>query len=347
MFQLALDYLQETQSRVEARIADFLPKSHPTPEIERFYRLMLDYPTRPGKRLRPALCLLMCQAFGGKVKKAIDTAVALELLQSWLLIHDDIEDASILRRGVPCLHQEHGIPLAINVGDGLHCKMWEMLIRNQADLGYELTFQILSEFIQLSNRVVEGQHIELSWVDNNTWTLTEQDYWQMCVQKTAWYTCITPCRLGALIGGAEASELDTFIEIGMDLGVAFQIQDDVLNLIGEEHVYGKEIGGDIEEGKRTLILIHLFETCSEAEQGKLTQIMDKPRGAKTADEIQYVLELAELYGSIAYAQQRAKSLADKAHQVFQHRFTHLKDSAAREAKSVFSNLIRFIIDRKH
>ena len=137
------------------------------------------------------------------------------------------------------------------------------------------------------------------------------------------------------------------VTIGMDLGVAFQIQDDVLNLIGEEHVYGKEIGGDIEEGKRTLILIHLFETCSEAEQGKLTQIMDKPRGAKTADEIQYVLELAELYGSIAYAQQRAKSLADKAHQVFQHRFTHLKDSAAREAKSVFSNLIRFIIDRKH
>jgi len=75
--------------------------------------------------------------------------------------------------------------------------------------------------------------------------------------------------------------------------------------------------------------------------------MDKPRGEKTADDIQDVLELAKLYGSIAHAQQRAKSLADKAHQVFQHRFAHLKDPAAREAKSVFSNLIHFIIDRKH
>merc|ERR1712098_838835 len=103
---------------------------------------------------------------------------------------------------------------------------------------------------------------------------TEQDYWQMCVQKTAWYTCITPCRLGALIGGAEAGELDAFIEIGMNLGVAFQIQDDVLNLVGEERVHGKEIGGDIEEGKRTLILIHLLKTCSEVEQERLTHIMD-------------------------------------------------------------------------
>jgi len=347
MFQLALDYLHKTQSQVSDRIVDFLPTTHSSSEIEKFYRMMLDYPTRVGKRIRPALCLLMCQTWGEESKKALDTAVALELLQSWLLIHDDIEDSSILRRGVPCLHQEYGIPLAINVGDGLHCKMWEMLIHNQANLGYELTFQILSEFIELSNRVVEGQHIELSWVANNTWDQTEQDYWQMCVQKTAWYTCITPCRLGALIGGATLSELDAFVEIGMNLGVAFQIQDDVLNLIGQESVYGKEIGGDIEEGKRTLILIHLFNNCTRTESQDLTQIMGKPREDKTKEDIQHVLDLMKHYDSINYAKQRAKSLADQAKQGFQKQFAHLNSPTALTAKSVFDNLIRFIIERQH
>ena len=347
MFQLALDYLQETQSQVGDRIINFLPTNHSSAEVEKFYRMMMDYPTRAGKRIRPALCLLMCETWGAKADKALDTAVALELLQSWLLIHDDIEDESILRRGVPCLHQTYGIPLAINVGDGLHCKMWEMLIQNQRTLGYELTFQILSEFIDLSNRVVEGQHIELSWVENNAWDQTEQDYWQMCVQKTAWYTCITPCRLGALIGGAKTNELDAFIEIGMNLGVAFQIQDDVLNLIGQEDVYGKEIGGDIEEGKRTLILIHLFDACTQAQSQDLIKIMGKPREAKTKNEVQHVLDLMKSYGSIDYAQQRAKSLADLAQRGFQEHFAHLDSPSALIAKSIFSNLIRFIIERQH
>ena len=187
----------------------------------------------------------------------------------------------------------------------------------------------------------------MSWVENNAWDQTEQDYWQMCVQKTAWYTCITPCRLGALIGGAKINELDAFIEIGMNLGVAFQIQDDVLNLIGQEDVYGKEIGGDIEEGKRTLILIHLFDACTQAQSQDLIKIMGKPREAKTKNEVQHVLDLMKSYGSIDYAQQRAKSLADQAQRGFQEHFAHLDSPSALIAKSIFSNLIRFIIERQH
>ena len=141
-----------------------------------------------------------------------------------------------------------------------------MLIQNQRTLGYELTFQILSEFIDLSNRVVEGQHIELSWVENNAWDQTEQDYWQMCVQKTAWYTCITPCRLGALIGGAKTNELDAFIEIGMNLGVAFQLVDDALDYSARQAELGKTIGDDFSEGKITLPVILAFRRGNEEEK---------------------------------------------------------------------------------
>ena len=339
-----LDFLKETKKKIDAHIFDFLPSEHNHPEVHQFYQMMLDYPLRAGKGLRPAICLLICEAFGGDPRKAINTAAALELLQNWALIHDDIEDGSDLRRGEPCLHQKHGIPIAINVGDGLHCKMWEMLNRNANLLGYELAFEIASEFAQLSNSIVEGQHIELSWVENNRWDLTEADYWTMCVKKTASYTCITPCRVGALIAGASKNETDLFLDMGKNLGVAFQIQDDVLNLIGEERLYGKEIGGDISEGKRTLILIHLLNTCSQTEANRVTEIMGQRREDKHQDEIQEVLALMKRYESIQYAQQRAKTLAQKANAQFNQAFSHLPAS---QAKDIFLHLINFLIEREY
>jgi geranylgeranyl diphosphate synthase type II len=339
-----LEFLKETKKQIDAHIFDFLPSEHDHPEVHQFYQMMLDYPLRAGKGLRPAICLLICEAFGGNPQKAVNTAASLELLQNWALIHDDIEDGSDLRRGEPCLHQKYGIPIAINVGDGLHCKMWEMLNRNAALLGYELAFEIASEFAQLSNSIVEGQHIELSWVENNRWNLTEADYWTMCIKKTASYTCITPCRVGALIAGASKNETDPFIHIGMNLGVAFQIQDDVLNLIGEERLYGKEIGGDISEGKRTLILIHLLNTCSQREARRILEIMGQRRVDKDQDEIQEVLNLMKAYESIQYAQQHAKTLAQKAYTQFDQAFAYLPAS---QAKDVFLDLIDFLIEREY
>jgi geranylgeranyl diphosphate synthase, type II len=339
-----LEFLKETKAKIDAYILDFLPQDSERAEVRQLYEMMLDYPQRAGKMLRPAFCLLICEAFGGDPQEACNTAASLELLQNWLLIHDDIEDGSDLRRGEPCLHQKHGIPMAINVGDALHCKMWEMLHRNADLLGYELAFKILSEFTHLSNQVVEGQHIELSWVRDNRWDLTEQDYWTMCALKTASYTCVTPFRLGAIIARATEAEIDRFIDIGVDLGVAFQIQDDVLNLTGEEGTYGKEIGGDISEGKRTLVLIHLFNSCTQLEAQRVIEIMDKLREEKGEDEIREVLDLMKKYDSIQYAQQRSRELVEKACERFNRDFAHLPDSRAKE---IFLHLIRFVIEREY
>ena len=342
--ELVTSYLKEVKTRVDACIFDFLPNTHEQQDVHQLYQMMLDYPRREGKGLRPALCLLICEAFGGDAERAVNTAAALELLQNWLLIHDDIEDGSELRRGEPCLHQKHGIPMAINVGDALHCKMWEMLHRNTESLGPNLAFQILSEFIQLSNQVVEGQHIELSWVRNNQWNLNEKDYWTMCIQKTAWYTCITPCRVGAIIGGASTEEVDAFIEIGKSLGIAFQIQDDVLNLIGDVGSYGKEIAGDISEGKRTLVLIHLFNSCTPPEAQYVIDIMAQPRAEKTEADVLGVLKLMEKYNSIQYAQKCSKTLLKEAAEHFTQKFDHLPNN---RAKHLFLSLINFFVEREY
>lgn len=336
--------LRRNKSRIDERIFAILPTEHEIPEVRKFYEMMQDYPARSGKGLRPTICLVMCSAFGGEDEKALNTAAALELLENWLLIHDDIEDGSELRRGEPCLHKKYGIPMAINVGDALHCKMWEILHDNVDILGYELAFRILAEFTRLADETMAGQHIELSWVEDNRWNLTDDDYYAMCGRKTSWYTCISPCRLGAIIAGAADDAIDSFIQIGWNLGIAFQIQDDMLNLIGDEGVYGKEIAGDISEGKRTLVLIHLLSSCTKEEAFEIFSIMNKPREDKLESEIKRILELMSKYDSIEYAKGKAQRLVEEAKNSFNDKFGDLPNAKSKEA---FIQLIDFVIDREY
>ena len=166
----------------------------------------------------------------------------------------------------------------------------------------------------------------------------------MCVQKTAWYTCITPCRVGAIIGGASETEIDGLVELGKELGVAFQIQDDVLNLIGDVGRYGKEIAGDISEGKRTLVLIHLINACSATEAQHVVDIMARPRDEKTEAEVESVLRLMQKYKSITYAQQRSQTLLQEAAERFKNNFAYLPDG---RAKQLFFSLIHFFVEREY
>ena len=337
-----VNYLKSSKQKVNKHLFANLPREHQILEVTQLYEMMLDYPMRSGKGLRSAQCLLICEALGGNPEKALNTAATLDLLQNWILIHDDIEDDSELRRGEPCLHRKYGIPLAINVGDALHCKMWSLLCKNVKNLGLEMALKIIEEFTRLSDRVVLGQHIELSWVSNQRWDLTEQDYFTMCEHKTAWYTCITPCRIGAIIANADTKIVDSFIAIGCDLGVAFQIQDDILNLIGDEDKYGKEIAGDIAEGKRTLIVIHLLNSCTKNEAKKFCEIMDKPRNEKNKEDYKLILNLMKKYGSIDYARARAKQLANKAKKRFNEVMAGGPETVA---KQNFLKLVDFVIGR--
>ena len=230
------------------------------------YDLVPSYPMRGGKGLRPGLCIGTCRAFGGEVASALGSAVAIELFHNAFLVHDDVEDGSEFRRGLPTMHAEHGVAIAINVGDAMNVLSIGPLMGNRDTLGPELAWKIFVEIEHMVLQSVEGQALELGWVHDNDCELTTDDYLRMILKKTCWYTSIHPCRIGGLIGSRGQVDPDLFNRFGYYMGAAFQIQDDILNLVGERGKYGKEIGGDIREGKRTLMLIHLLRECTRAEK---------------------------------------------------------------------------------
>ncbi len=321
--------LQENKRQIDRLILEFLPTSHGAEEIANLYSMMRDYPSRGGKGLRGTTCLLWCQLFGGNKEDALTTAAALELFQNWILIHDDIEDNSDLRRGQPTLHKKTGIPLAINTGDALHGKMWEILLRNSENLSFESTLRILAEFSKMLNETTEGQQMELSWTAEKNWNITESDYLLMVTKKSAWYTCISPCRLGVVASYDRISKtggrlgsiselgnvLDKIISFGTDLGIAFQIIDDVLNLTADQGKYGKEILGDIFEGKRTLMLIHMLRSIGSSERSEIIRLLSRERSELTNRDAEMIFERMTGSGSIDYArrlaQQHSKSAIDK------------------------------------
>lgn len=337
------DILKPLKSRVDDYIFKFLPNSDDIPEITLLYEMMRDYPSRTGKGLRPGLLLLFNRAFGGDDDKALNTAAALEIFQNWIVIHDDIEDQSDLRRGLPALHVKYGIPLALNAGDALAGKMWEMLMMNKSILGPEKAIAIFEEFLNMYAHTTSGQHIELAWVTDRRWDISEEDYFGMCRRKTAWYTVITPCWTGAMIADAAPSLRNTMIKFGMELGIAFQIQDDILNLTGDFGKYGKEIAGDLWEGKRTLVLIDLLRKCRPDERLKVLDILNQPREEKSDSEIVGILDLIMKYRSLDYATEISQRLARNSRQIFTDSIRRFIDD---EHGRILLSLIDFVVDRE-
>ncbi len=293
--------------QLENAILKALPKHHSNPELKHFFELIRDYPERGGKHVRGKLVLLSSQVHGGNIEKAIEVAAALELFQNWVLIHDDIEDDSEERRGKPTLHRCAGMPLALNAGDALHVYMWQVLHHLE---GFDLATwrKIIFEFEYMIQRTAEGQHLDLAWVAKERFDVTEEEYFAMVSLKTAYYTVISPLRLGAFC--AEVLPNKALSVAGKELGIAFQIRDDVLNLTPEVS-YGKEFAGDLYEAKRTLILAHTFAQATPIEHTNMKNILAKHRLEKTQEDITYLLECIKKYDSLAYAQNIAETRARK------------------------------------
>lgn len=306
------------------------------------YEIIPKYPERGGKGLRPGICIATCRIFGGSIEKALMSAISIELFHNAFLIHDDIEDGSECRRGKPTLHAEHGVGIAINVGDALNVLSIRPLMENLTILGPKLTWQVFTEIEYMVKQSVEGQAMELGWVRDNVCDLREEDYLRMILKKTCWYTCIQPCRIGALIGSGGSLNLDRFNRFGYYMGAAFQIQDDVLNLIGEHERYGKEIGGDIWEGKRTLMLVHLLNHCTDDEKESIRAFLSKPRNDRKQNEIDWIYHLMAKYKSIEFARSAARQLAGAALREF---YVAYGDRPDTEDKQFIRDLILYMIER--
>jgi geranylgeranyl diphosphate synthase type II len=197
-----------------------------------------------------------------------------------------------------------------------------LLLENLSVIGVAKALKVLHEIEFMAQQSVEGQAMELDWVATNASNLTDQDYFKMCVKKTCWYSFITPCRIGLIVGHPSASNnalvkhLAEITRFGMILGIAFQIQDDLLNLQGKLETYGKEIGGDIYEGKRTLMLNHVLAHSGKASE-KILEILTLPREKKTPDQLAFIMEQIQRCGSIEHGWKVARSLANQAAEIFE------------------------------
>ena len=279
-------------------------------EDKRVYGMLIPFLKRGGKRIRPTLALLSCGAVGGDRTKAIEPAAVIELFHNFTLIHDDIEDDSQFRRGEPTLQITHGIPIALNSGDALYTLLWKKLVSLKMPPSKMVRMQML--YADAFKRVVDGQGIELSWIKDGRFDVSEEEYKGMIGGKTAALMGLS-CEMGAMVGGARKSVQGNLREYGECIGAAFQIQDDALNVVGDFEKYKKEIGGDISEGKRTLMVVHCLSKASAQDKALLTQIL----ASHTRDQAQISEAIAILkrYGSVEYARgvslklvERAKSL---------------------------------------
>jgi geranylgeranyl diphosphate synthase type II len=323
-------------------ILDFLESRKD--ETELHHQMMQEYAKRAGKSLRPTLCIESCGALGGNPKDAYRVAAALEIFQQWILMHDDVEDDSDERRGKPAIHKMYGVPLAVNAGDALHIRMWEFLFEEKNSHKPAKVFEILDEFAAMATRCTQGQTMDVGWVSRNEWNLDYSDYLRMCELKTAGYTFVTPVRLGAIIANADKSIFPIIDRLGFKIGVVFQIQDDILNLVGEEEKYGKEIAGDLWEGKRTLMLIHLLKNASVSDKKEFLEIMSKSRHQKTEKEIEKVLAMIKKYKSIEYAKGVAADLSNESKKIFNNELAPLMKESSH--KQFFVDIADFIINRE-
>ena len=301
----------------EANAAPMAEVDAPARDLDRYlYEPLAHFTAGGGKRVRPVLALLGAEAMGGCTEQALSSGVAIELFQSAALIHDDIADASELRRGEPCLYRTHGEGLAINAGDLALTRVFEVVL-NDASLPGDRRLRVLDELVRMERHTLEGQALDLGWARDGRWDVTSSDYLYMIEGKTAWYTVASPLRIGALAAGAADEAAHELVELGRPAGLAFQLQDDLLNLVGNADAQGKDFRSDITEGKRTLAVVWALEHLTGDARSELVELLE----AKTTDpaELARAVELIEQGGGIEMcrdlAAQKTIEAQDKAREL--------------------------------
>lgn len=335
-----LTIMRRCRDRVADEMDRLIPDRSPKTSL---YDLMRAYPSRQGKGLRPTLTIAACAAFGGRPEDAVRVAAALELFHNGFLVHDDIADESTHRRGQPTLHERHGVGLAVNAGDGLNLLAIDGVLSNLETLGLARTLGLIHEILHMCRETVEGQAIELEWIRRQFIPAPDSSYYRMSTKKTGWYTCISPCRLGAISAGETSpARLDALNEAFRWIGIAFQIQDDALNLVGEEELYGKEPLGDLLEGKRTVMLIHLMRSATAEDRAWLVPLLRLSRLDRSQEAAERILAAMHTYGSIDYALDVADRLAHRGIRRFEADLAFLPEN---EGKGVLRQIAHYVTTR--
>ncbi|HWV71217.1 MAG TPA: polyprenyl synthetase family protein [Pseudosphingobacterium sp.] len=287
--------------------------------------LQRDFPTEPsnlydpiryflsigGKRLRPVLTLLATDLFGEKIEKSLSAALAIEVFHNFTLMHDDIMDEAPLRRGKDTVHKKWNTNTAILSGDAMMIMSYQLLSESQTtDLS-----EVLHIFSKMALDVCEGQQLDMDF--GNSPSVTEDDYLHMIRLKTS-VLLGAALEIGALIGGANTKERNLIYEFGVNMGIAFQLQDDLLDIYGDPEKFGKQIGGDIIENKKTFLLINAMQLTKEKKEGKeLEKWINMPTNYNVSEKIKAVTSIYNMYGVKALTEQKKSFFSNQAFQALQ------------------------------
>jgi len=283
--------LEDRAALVTATIEKLLPVMHPRGLYEASRHLV----DSGGKRLRPSMLLLAAEAAGGEALALAPAAVSIELVHNFTLIHDDIMDNADVRRGRPAVHKIWGQSGAILAGDTLYSKAFQVLGMTAASP--ERILGAMNMLSQTCTAICEGQWLDMEFESKDR--VTENEYMEMIEKKTG-VLYGASAGMGALLAGASPEVVRSMDEFGRLTGMGFQLQDDVIDLLTPEKVSGKRQGGDLIEGKKTLIMIHAFSN----------DIVVPVFGKKDAseEEIFRSISILEESGSIEYARSRAEEM---------------------------------------
>jgi octaprenyl-diphosphate synthase len=283
-----------------------------------------------GKRLRPSLLLLSAKLAGGEVAcpAAIQLGAVVEMIHAATLVHDDVIDAAQTRRGRPSTNIKWGNHTCVLAGDWLYMQAFQLALRLR-------NFQVLDMLIGLTQTMVEGELIQLERIGRID--LTEADCMELVDRKTACLFSVC-ARLGALAGNCDTGLQERMGDYAWNLGMAFQLVDDVLDFTAREKVLGKPVGGDLREGKVTLPLVYALE-CATAEERRLVEIVLCDRNYERAP-FEAIRKLLEKYHGIQRVRERAQAFTDKARQII----GEFPDSAYQRA---LLSITELVTDRDH
>ena len=326
------ELLQRHSREIEALLEREVPPDQ-TPYISKevWYQF-----SSGGKRIRPSLCMIACDAFGGSTQDALPFALATEILHNFFLVHDDIEDGDTMRRDQPTLWTKVGVPNGINIGDYLIAKAYDLILKSS--LPPETTLRLARIFTNTFQRTVEGQALDINLRGSQEVTLAT--YYRIVQLKTAYYLAL-PWVGGALIAGVDESVLESLWELGRCLGPAFQIRDDLLDLTDGKG-RGGEIGCDLREGKPSIFYAYILdgEHGTTADRTQLMNIMARSRDETSADDVAWAIELFRRSGALDFAQKRAEELIAKGDEVIE------SVPLSEEGREVFSAISQYIVNRK-
>lgn len=305
------------------------------PDIRRYlYDPLSEYTSNAGKRHRPLICLLACSAVGGDYHDAITSAAAIEHFHTAALIHDDIADESMLRRGRPCMHITQGVGLAINAGDLALSSVMSSVVRDP-NLPDAIKLRVVGELVDMDETTIEGQALDIGWARDKRYDIGIDDYLLMASRKTACYSGSVPLAVGAIVGGGTEEQIKALRKFGELVGLAFQIQDDLLNLVGSEEEMGKDFMSDITEGKRTYMVVHSLGSAPTRDE--LISILD----SKTTEDrlLRRAVEIMHQTGSIDAAR-------DYAHELTAYAKELLNDlDITPESKVTLLSMADYFVDR--